>query len=543
MKSFINNFNKKYLIIVFTLLAIGIGLYKASHCYITNDEEFYVAEGIRILYGHKLLIDDWHIAQMIGIFNFPFIYLYSLFNVNYDGIIYFLRIVYLIFQIIVGLVFYCRFKEYKEYSALASFILMVFSPKSIRTISYYSISILFLILSYCIYDIKLFNDKINFFISGMFYSFAVQNTPYLAILLPIFIYIEIKHKNSVFILGVLLSVVLFYLFFLRNSKFTDILYCFQFLFDSSHSTPPLMNLINCGARFLVEFYPYVIVFVISILMIKISKINPLIGCFISSIFGIIFILLHGYQSNLSGWDIILIPTSLFGLVLYFSTDKRFQNRKLLFGLLISFSHAILFGASSNTGLRGLAGPLVFATSISILLIHDYLRSSVTNSKCLLNFSIIYIVFVCFVISYNTIYFNFGNIKNYELDTRYNSGPLKYIYSSNKEVEITYTKIETIKSFVNDYEGKYDYVWFLTYNSYPYYLTNANFLTMSTYNYAYRSKEIYMTYLRNYLKMHRNIRILYIFDVNNDYNIQINDLDNVEEVQESNGMISCVINSR
>lgn len=545
MKSFISKFTKNHLIFVFVLLSVIIGLYKASHSYITNDEEFYVAEGIRILYGHKLIVDDWHIAQMIGIFNFPFIYLYSLFNGSYDGIIYYLRIVYLIFQIIVGIIFYYRFKEYNYYSAFASFLIMVFSPKSIRTISYYSISILFLILSYCLYDIDIFKKKYNRIASGVFYAFAVQNTPYLVILFPIFIYIELKHKNKVlpFVCGVLLSIVLFYIIFLSQSRLTDILHCFKYLFDSSHGTPPMMNLINCGARFLVEFYPYCIVFVISILLTTKSKINPLINVVTSTIIGIIFILNHKYQQNLSGWDIILIPSSLFGLNLYFLIDKSCRNKKLLYGLLLSFLHAILFGASSNTGLRGLAGPLIFATSISILLIKDYLKCHYCKEKYLHLLSFIYIIFMCTVVSYNTINFNFGNIRNSELDTMYQRGPLKYIYASKKDVDNTYIKLDTISDFIDSNKGKYDYVWFLTYNSYPYFSTNTNFLTMSTYNYAYRSKDIYMEYFKNYLESHKETKILYIFDKDNDYGIQISDLDNVEEVCENNGMVCCVINNK
>lgn len=544
------NLNKKYqnyLFILFTAIAFFVCYYKASHFSMTNDEEFYISEGIRILNGHKLFVDNWNMTQMnTGIFNFPFIYFYKMINGNLDGIIYYIRIVYLFILVFTSIIFYLRFNKYGVYSIFASFIIIIFSPLSIKTISYHSIPTVFLILSYCFYDFEILNENLRLFISGIFFSFAVQCVPSFVLLFPIYLFVEKKRNKKMipFLLGILFVVVLFYIIFFSNTKIEEIISNFKYIFDSSHETSPIMNLVYCAARFVVEFYPYLIVCVLTYFVYRKKYFSNLFVLSIAStIFGVLYILLHGYQSSISGWDIILIPCFIFSVFVYFLTDKESRNRKLLFGLIISFAQALALGSLSNGGLRIFAAPLIISTSLSFLLIKDYLDNE--HDKFSVIVSYVYIVFILVVLVFNTYSYNLGNYKNSQLNTMYERGPLKYTYSTNELVESTNVKMDTIKNFVQNNNGLFDYTCYLMWNSWPYYCTDSDFLTMTTYNYQYWTRDVYLSKLKSFLNNHKNVRILYIYDIDNDYDISINDLEKflkIKKVDESNGMVCCIIDN-
>ena len=83
-------------------------LYLAPRGIHNVDESYYLTVPHRLLFGDRLIVDDWHVSQLSSIFQYPFFFLYSRVTGGTDGIILYFRYVYIVIQLLFCIWLYCN---------------------------------------------------------------------------------------------------------------------------------------------------------------------------------------------------------------------------------------------------------------------------------------------------------------------------------------------------------------------------------------------------------------------------------------------------
>lgn len=511
------NSQKKIILLYITFFVSGcILLYKALFSVPTNDEAFYATEGLRFAIGQRPFIDDWHIAQMFGIIISPLVLLFRLFSTNNDGIILFLRVCYVVIQIILGVLLVKKFGKEKSGIIIAVMIYIVFAPKGIRSLSYNTLSIDFITLTLLTYNEK---RRAQYF-SGIFYALSVMCTPFLAFLLILYLCNLKKNKNCVvyFLLGICTVFFIFLIVLFRNASVNMLLNSLFNIIDSAHSESPFKLLTNCVGRFFVEYYLYAVPFVILQIVLIIKK-ELNFSYFRANILlctiGIIVILIKKYQITTGGYDLVLIPISLCGLSNY--VFGKSKTNTISTGFLLSFFDAIAIGMSSNTGLRGFSAPLILAAFLSIIVIYDQLNSYQSFKSSRNTFKLLVVFFTIFWCAYSAL-FNYGGVRADKCNSRIESGPLQGIFTSYEYSKWVEEKNNEIVQLKNDYIN--DYFCFLTYESWPYLSVENDICSFSTYTYSETNRNEYIRKTNEYFnfKKNDNKNIVFYVEKNNMYNI-------------------------
>ena len=115
---------------VFCVLDLGLGL---------ADEQFYYTIVKRILAGDRLFVDEWHLSQLFAVILALPCRLYISVTGSYDGIIYFMRCLFCVVWLLLGVYIYRKLKEYGFKALFFTLALCVFFPY--YTFTYYSFAI------------------------------------------------------------------------------------------------------------------------------------------------------------------------------------------------------------------------------------------------------------------------------------------------------------------------------------------------------------------------------------------------------------------
>lgn len=184
-----------------TLLGFTVGyLHIITHSVNSGDESCYLTWGHRLILGDQPITDEWHLAQMMGILLFiPFRAFHAITG-STDGIILFFRALYTFCQLsvtayvyislrIYGDKTYARPRERKLFAIgalIASGIFACFIPVCIPTLSYYTMSLMGLI----VLSVTLFcypAGKFRFFFCGVVFDAVVLAEPASAFLYLLYI--------------------------------------------------------------------------------------------------------------------------------------------------------------------------------------------------------------------------------------------------------------------------------------------------------------------------------------------------------------------
>lgn len=182
-----------YLII--TLLA-AILLWRAKYGFIWSDEPYYFETAYRFLQGDKPIVNDWYTAQIYSVLLVPYMKLWKMVvGTGFTGIFLFSRYLYVIIQLIIGLICYRTFRKKSRIAAItSSVIFMMYCRGNIATISYYSVcsASLFLALIMTYYSLTNTNSfnvyaskgKLGSFwlMIGVLWGIAIICNPYLFLL-------------------------------------------------------------------------------------------------------------------------------------------------------------------------------------------------------------------------------------------------------------------------------------------------------------------------------------------------------------------------
>lgn len=103
------------------------------------DESFYVTIPHRLLQGDRLIIDDWHVSQFSSFMQYLPVKLYYEYHGSLDGVILFLRYLYVVFQALTLAVIYPFFRKYEWKGAAAWTVFGMYVPVMVYTLNYYTL--------------------------------------------------------------------------------------------------------------------------------------------------------------------------------------------------------------------------------------------------------------------------------------------------------------------------------------------------------------------------------------------------------------------
>lgn len=122
-------------------LIFGYLFYTAATGMGSIDESFYYTIVQRQLAGDRLLIDEWHVSQLSSVLQiFPY-WLYTTLAGSAEGVILYLRYVYLTVDLILYWFIYVRLRRYGVWAVLSAALFCTCIPSSICTLNYYTMAL------------------------------------------------------------------------------------------------------------------------------------------------------------------------------------------------------------------------------------------------------------------------------------------------------------------------------------------------------------------------------------------------------------------
>ncbi|MBQ6020896.1 MAG: hypothetical protein IJL26_12055 [Clostridia bacterium] len=128
-------------LIAFVCLA-GFLLYFARRQFAgTVDEDFYYTIPQRLLMGDRLLVDEWQVSQLSALFQLLPYHLFTKITGGNDGIILFMKLVFVAVDLILYWYFYIRLRKYSVWAAAAAAFLFCADPHmGMEAFSYYTMT-------------------------------------------------------------------------------------------------------------------------------------------------------------------------------------------------------------------------------------------------------------------------------------------------------------------------------------------------------------------------------------------------------------------
>lgn len=159
-----------------------------------SDETYYLALPYRFLLGDHLFVDSWDIHQSSALLMVPLLWLYRAVTGTIDGVILFMRMLYIVCQAAVALLVYrsvLRFFGRRMPALLCAVLFFSFTPFGINTFSYNSMAYLFttvsIVLLFYLYSSPLGSVRAFLLgvLSGVFFALAAIAYPFFLLVGPL----------------------------------------------------------------------------------------------------------------------------------------------------------------------------------------------------------------------------------------------------------------------------------------------------------------------------------------------------------------------
>lgn len=181
------------LVILFGLLLHMIGIL----CYPEGDETFYFSVPLRLINGDSLIQDEWHLTQFSSLFLYLPVYLWMKIKGSTDGIIVFMRVLYLLIHTVTSLGIYKFFRKYGICACAAVAIFYTQVPYTNLTVCYVSLfALFFILLTMLLFMIYNKQNNYLFVCVGICYGACCVCSPLTCFFYPIYIaFCMIWHKK------------------------------------------------------------------------------------------------------------------------------------------------------------------------------------------------------------------------------------------------------------------------------------------------------------------------------------------------------------
>ena len=149
-------------------LLISVFLFTYPYLY---DEAFYTSIPYRLATGDSLIQDEWHLTQFSSVFSFIPVSIWLALKGSSEGIIVFLRCIYLLIHTTATVAIYRCFRKYEKWAIVAAMIFFTQVPYRIFSISYTSMFVLFtLLLILCLLSIYENSSLRLYILAGICYA-------------------------------------------------------------------------------------------------------------------------------------------------------------------------------------------------------------------------------------------------------------------------------------------------------------------------------------------------------------------------------------
>lgn len=530
----INKQTKRYSqdIIVFLFLAVAVGYlcWRAPFGFGVEDESGYLAFPFRFLLGDSMLTDEWSTTQLFSILTYLPVKLFVKAIDSTEGIILTFRYLYIVFQSIISILVYCRFRKYGIISLFAVLIFIFYIPLCIFNFSYLSLTSDFAILI-----ALLLTSKINFFnlfLIGILFSCLVLCNPFLAILYFIYsiiiVFILIINKNyknfhSEYLSlktwlcitsGIFLLALIFLIFLLSKTSITELYKNTPQIFKDPEYIliGKRQNMINVKETLMGIININPILFVLNILLFTIlifdkNRISRKILYLISeSIIAFLYIIVLLTSSNYFKYGLCMFPLTLLGFICYILSKSKNKHVFIFFwcwGILIAIFQDL---ASDQEGYYSMSiglvtsvlGSLIFIKNIidelaDNLITNPYNKSSKYNKGRRITVSVFMTLFI-FQVGFeyytladiHTVCFEYFYSKqlnisytNEKLVTKITNGPAKGLLTTEDSANIYNDILSDLSNIRNSGKGSIlvtaKYPWIYLYTGMPYATYTAWFL--------------------------------------------------------------------
>ena len=150
-----------------------------------DDEGFYLSFPFRLVQGDSLVQDEWHLAQFSSLFSYLPVWLWCTLRGSADGLIVFMRCLYLAIHTALSVLIYKVFRKAGIPAIAAALFYYLQTPYRIYSISYHSMFVVFLLLfTFSLLSIYQKGDKKFSFAAGASFGACCVNNP-LFCLLPL----------------------------------------------------------------------------------------------------------------------------------------------------------------------------------------------------------------------------------------------------------------------------------------------------------------------------------------------------------------------
>ena len=123
-------------------------LFLAPYGWVGSDEAYYIAQPYRFVLGDRFFVDDWNNAQLFSLLMLPLMKLHLSLAPSTEGIVLSFRYYYVAVAALASLVIYLRTRRLSKWGALfAAMILLLYSPLSVRNLSYNSMGLISLAMA------------------------------------------------------------------------------------------------------------------------------------------------------------------------------------------------------------------------------------------------------------------------------------------------------------------------------------------------------------------------------------------------------------
>ncbi len=169
MKKLLKNTDFQFVIMVLAVLLVHTFFLFAIP--FSDDESHYATVPFRLINGDSLVQHEWHLTQFASLFSYLPVRIWTAIKGSADGIIVFLRCVYLTIHTSVAVLVYRFFREYGKWAVLASMVFYAQVSYGIQAISYQSMFAIFtLLLALCLMSIYKKQSAKSYIFAGICYG-------------------------------------------------------------------------------------------------------------------------------------------------------------------------------------------------------------------------------------------------------------------------------------------------------------------------------------------------------------------------------------
>ena len=517
--------SKLNLFAFFVFVACSVFLFwKAKYGYIFNDEPFMVTLGHRLIKGDKLFVNEYNLAQMIGLLQAPFVWIFTAVTKSTNGLILFIRYMYVVWWILTSIILYLRLKQYGWISLVAVLYYALFTPLDEMSLTYnaMALSCIMLFSTYFLVD----GNRLKDYLTGLVLSLSVIAYPYMVLLYIIWAF-SVVIINTVFkkrvlnpyrifdikkflrissVCGLCAVVLLIFIFSAGSGSVISslkIILSSRASSDISKSFIGLLYLVLSLERYLrLLFVAAVLILVVSLLDRNRYK-RKLLYFSVQSLIWSCSIAIIIIKQFLN-FNVVMLPVSFLGIQALVLTKKRNWLLFLSLGLTGIIYSYIAF-ISSDTGLKAISTGSVPLGIAAWILIYDFYKESEIKTKTFKPIPIILLCGIIFVQLFGQMVLkiqrNYWDEKTENLNSVISVGAANGIittYNNKTNYENVYDDIEKIKQAASGEK-------------------NLNFLSLSLfpsiyldldYNYATYSSWTYFQNSKNFERLNERLKRYY-----------------------------------